>query len=59
MELRRRVVDFVEEGHSYREVAELFRVSAGLVNDMAKPSGRPVPSRPDRKAGAATAGSPG
>jgi len=36
MELRRRVVDFVEEGHSYRKTAERFRISAGFVNDMVR-----------------------
>jgi len=36
MELRRRVVDFVEDGHSYREAAERFRVSAGFVNDTVR-----------------------
>jgi len=36
MELRRRVVDFVEEGHSHREAARHFRVSIKFVNDMVR-----------------------
>jgi len=59
MELRRRVVDFVEEGHSHREAARHFRVSIRFVNDMVRPSGRPARSRSGRREGAATAGSPG
>lgn len=34
MELRRRVVDFVEEGHTHRATAAQFRVSIKFVNDM-------------------------
>ena len=34
MELRRRVVAFVEEGHGHREAARHFRVSPKFVNDM-------------------------
>ena len=34
MELRRRVVDFVEEGHTHRSAAAQFRVSIKFVNDM-------------------------
>lgn len=36
VELRRRVVDFVEEGHSHRAAASHFRVSAKFVNEMVK-----------------------
>ena len=34
MELRQRVVDFVEEGHTHRAAAGQFRVSVKFVNDM-------------------------
>ena len=34
MELRSRVVAFVEEGHGHREAARHFRVSPKFVNDM-------------------------
>ena len=34
MELRQRVVDFVEEGHTHRAAAVQFRVSVKFVNDM-------------------------
>lgn len=34
MALRRRVVDFVEEGHTHRSAAAQFRVSIKFVNDM-------------------------
>ena len=34
MELRSRVVAFVEEGHGHREAARHFRVSPRFVNDM-------------------------
>lgn len=34
LELRRRVVDFVDEGHSHREAARHFRVSPRFVNNM-------------------------
>ena len=34
MELRQRVVEFVEEGHSHRAAAAQFRVSVKFVNDM-------------------------
>ena len=34
MELRQRVVDFVEEGHTHRAAAAQFRVSIKFVNDM-------------------------
>ena len=34
MELRRRVVDFVEEGHTHRAAAARFRVSIKFVKDM-------------------------
>lgn len=33
-ELRQRVVDFVEEGHTHRATAAHFRVSVRFVNDM-------------------------
>jgi len=59
MELRTPVVAFVEEGHSYREAAERFRVSAGFVTDIVSPSARPVRSRPAPPTGAAPAGTPG
>ena len=36
MELRSRVVAFVEEGHGHREAARHFRVSPKFVNDMVK-----------------------
>ena len=36
IELRSRVVDRVEEGHSHRSTAEHFRVSVRFVNDMVK-----------------------
>lgn len=35
-ELRRRVVEFVEEGHTHRAAAAHFRVSIKFVNDMVK-----------------------
>lgn len=34
MELRTRVIAFVEEGHGHREAARHFRVSPRFVNDM-------------------------
>ncbi len=34
IELRQRVVDFVEEGHTHRATAAHFRVSVRFVNDM-------------------------
>jgi len=34
MELRTRVIAFVEEGHGHREAALHFRVSPRFVNDM-------------------------
>lgn len=34
LELRRRVVDFVDEGHSHRAAARHFRVSPRFVNDL-------------------------
>ena len=34
VELRERVVAFVEEGHSHRSAAARFRVSVTFVNDM-------------------------
>ena len=34
VELRRRVVDFVDEGHSHRAAARHFRVSPRFVNDL-------------------------
>ena len=34
VELRQRVVDFVEEGHTHRAAAAHFRVSIKFVNDM-------------------------
>ena len=40
MELRQRVVDFVEEGHSHRAAAARFRVSIKFVNDMVLLKGR-------------------
>ena len=36
IELRERVVAFVDEGHSHREAARHFRVSPKFVNDMVK-----------------------
>lgn len=36
MELRERVVAFVDEGNSHREAARHFRVSPRFVNDMIK-----------------------
>jgi transposase len=36
MELRERVVAFVDEGYSHREAARHFRVSPRFVNDMIK-----------------------
>lgn len=36
MELRERVVAFVDEGHSHRAAAGYFRVSPKFVNDMIK-----------------------
>src|SRR5699024_9141897 len=36
IELRSRVVDFVEEGHSHRSAAARIRVSVRCVNDMVK-----------------------
>ena len=36
MELRSRVVDFVEEGHSHREASRHFRVSPRFVNNLIK-----------------------
>lgn len=36
MELRERVVAFVDEGHGHRETARHFRVSPKFVNDMIK-----------------------
>ena len=36
VELRARVVGFVDEGHSHREAARHFRVSPKFVNDMIK-----------------------
>ena len=36
MELRQRVVAFVEEGHTHRRTASHFRVSIKFVNDMVK-----------------------
>lgn len=36
LELRVRVVAFVDEGHSHREAARHFRVSPKFVNDMIK-----------------------
>ena len=34
MELRQRVVDFVQEGHTHRSAAAQFRISVKFVNDM-------------------------
>ena len=36
IELRERVVAFVEEGHTHREAAAHFRVSVKFVNDMVR-----------------------
>ena len=36
IELRKRVVDYVEEGHSHRSAASRFCVSIKFVNDMVK-----------------------
>ena len=40
IELRARVVDFVEEGTTHRATAAHFRVSVKVVNDMVKPEAR-------------------
>ena len=48
MELRSRVVGFVEEGHGHREAARHFRVSPKFVNDMVilkRESGGLLPKR--------------
>lgn len=34
IEVRSRVIDFIEEGHGHREAARHFRVSPRFVNDM-------------------------
>src|SRR5690606_34098815 len=63
IELRSRVVDRVEEGHSHRSTAAHFRVSVRFVNDMVKlkrETGSLAPKRqgnPGR--GSCPAGSPG
>ncbi|WP_207465346.1 helix-turn-helix domain-containing protein, partial [Paracoccus fontiphilus] len=36
MELRTRVVAYVDEGHGHREAARHFRVSPKFVNDLVK-----------------------
>ena len=36
IELRERVVAYVDEGHSHRETARVFRVSVSFVNNMIK-----------------------
>ncbi len=36
IELRSRVIAFVDEGHGHREAARRFRVSPKLVNDLVK-----------------------
>lgn len=36
VELRQRVVDFVDEGHTHRAAASQFRVSIKFVNDMVR-----------------------
>ena len=49
MELRSRVIAFVEEGHGHREAARHFRVSPRFVNDMVilkRASGGLLPKRP-------------
>ncbi len=40
VELRQRVVDVVEEGHSHRSAAAEFRVSVRFVNDRVLPRRR-------------------
>ena len=48
MELRSRVITFVEEGHGHREAGRHFRVSPKFVNDMVilkRESGGLVPQR--------------
>ena len=48
MELRSRVIAFVEEGHGHREAARHFRVSPRFVNDMVilkRESGGLLPKR--------------
>jgi transposase len=48
VELRTRVVGFVEEGHSHREAARHFRVSPRFVNNMIilhRASGSVAPAR--------------
>ncbi len=36
LELRKRVISFVEEGHGHREAARHFRVSPKFVNDLVR-----------------------
>ena len=53
MELRSRVVAFVEEGHGHREAARHFRVSPKFVNDMVilkRESGGLVPRQQGNRA---------
>ena len=53
MELRQRVVDFVEEGHTHRAAAAQFRVSIKFVNDMVIPKREtgPLDTRPQSNGG--------
>jgi transposase len=49
VELRSRVVAFVEEGHGHREAARHFRVSPKFVNDMVKLKRQSGGLRPKRQ----------
>ena len=49
MELRTRVVDFVEEGNTHRATATHFRVSIKFVNDMVKLKGETGSLEPKRQ----------
>ncbi len=60
MELRTRVVDFVEEGNTHRATAAHFRVSVKFVNDMVKlkrETGSLEPKRQGRRGHGKLAGS--
>ena len=47
MELRTRVVAYVDEGHGHREAARHFRVSPKFVNDLVVRRGMIWNRRPD------------
>ena len=49
VELRKRVVDFVEEGHSHREAAKQFNVAISFVNGMVKLKRRTGELKPARQ----------